>query len=218
MVQFGLEAVIAGLELGLALFEAGPGFGVAGGFGLSELHPQRLHLGVHGTDAVLFHGLDPVPQAPGIRQGLAGLDKGSGPLGYRLAIPLEGLHESNESPVFHALHQHGAGGGLPAGDLGLLEPAEILAVQIPVADPELDLGGGSAVGGFAARHFAQHGALGALHLHQGAGPEVAQALHGDVAHQPRDHDEGEGQQGAGAPDEGAASAPPVAEVHHQKDS
>jgi len=98
------------------------------------------------------------------------------------------------------------------------DPAEILAEHVAVSDPELELGGVLAPGGFLPGDLSEHRAAGGLHLDQRARPEVAHAPGGQVAHQAQDHGQGEGQHGPGEPHEGVASPEVFGQAAHQMDS
>ncbi len=135
-----------------------------------------------------------------------------GVAGKHLAVLLQATDPADEGAVLQPLHHNGVRGGGQGPQPGPGHPPEVLAEEVPVGHVELDLVG------LLPRDLPQDGALAGGGGHDRPGPEESQALGADVAHQSQDHQQGEPQGGPGEPDQGAAPAPPFADVHHHRDS
>jgi len=105
---------------------------------------------------------------------------------------LQALDEHHILGTFLGTHTHGG------------HPAEILAEDVAVTYPELELFRLLATGQLMAGDLTQDWSFWCLHLDQGAGPEVAHTLGHDEAHEAHNHGEAEGQQGPGEPYEDPA--------------
>src|SRR6185369_2391760 len=106
-------------------------------------------------------------------------------------------------------------GRLPAGrDLILVDPLEVEAQQIPVAELELEslpraVPRRAGIGdGLPVHHLAQeHAAVLERDLGQRLRPEEAQPVDEHYAHQPRDHEQAHAQDAGREPDPGVAPPP-----------
>ena len=119
------------------------------------------------------------------------------------------LHGADQPAPLGALDHDHVGGNLAPGDLRLVGPHEILAVEIAVGDADLD----AVLAGFPRDTLArgdrpgEHLAVLERDAHDRRGPEEAERADDDDADQPGHHDERHRQRTSREPDERLATAP-----------
>jgi hypothetical protein len=208
------------LRLVLLLQRSEPGLeGVDLGSGDGPLQLERLQpeadlllLVVDPADLPCLDPPDLAPDPGHVRQPALDLRPRLGARGNRTAAIPQLRDSPDQRAPFGPLDQRDIGGIRARGDLTLVYPAKIGAVDVPVAHLELHpILAGAPRHRLPLRDLAgQDRAVGQGRPQHAARPEEAEAVVEDQRHQPRHHQQGDRQRPSREPDERLATPPELA--------